>query len=867
MPRLVRHFTLILLALFLVSLGAVAQIQLALQPGSKPASAPGANPSPSDKPATEKPAVTPIPLAEIASRAESAAASLKGIESDSASEDSVARIETSLPATSAEIEAQLAEDARALKEIPSLDALRSLEADWQKVSADLRSWELQLRTSASKIDKQIANLLEQEETWKQTLALAQSSEGAPPELSARITTLIGEFSQTRSRLEKRRAQTLALQNRIVQQETLVNGALSSLKQAREEAVSRVLVRDSSPIWNTDVIARDWRALTAQGRASVATQFAEFRSYAGRNIPRLILHLLVVLLLIGVFRWVRRRIEPWLEEEPGLKRAAPIFDLRVGPAFVISILAGHWIYPQAPRLWYAVLGAIAIIPITVIIRRLVERRVAPVLNALLVFYFVDLLRTVATSLPLTSRLLLLAEMLGGVVFLSWQIKSSRSSVEPNGERSGLRKRIEVFVRIALGFFVVSLLANALGYVTLATVSAAAILGSAYFAALLYAGKTIFYGLLVFTLRSRPSNWLRMFSDNREMFRRRSRKTLNALAFLIWLNFTLESLSLRLPLIQGVQYVLEAQFGIGSLTLTVGNLVAFGLVIWVAFLISRLVRFVLDEDVFPRVGLPRGTPYAISTALNYVILLIGFLVAIAALGIDMTKFTILAGAFGLGLGFGLQNIINNFVSGLIVLFERPVKVGDIVQTTEATGVVKRIGVRASVISAANGADVIVPNGKLISDSVINWTLLSYRRGLTIKVGTKYGTNPSRVIALLKEIAHAHELVVDNPEPVALLTEFGPDSLNFELRAWTNHFDKWELIRSDLAVAIESTFAAEKIEIPYQQRDLHLRSVDNSLLEALTSQSNAESNGSPVQTNAQKTADKMPGSAEKVDATTQR
>src|SRR5262245_7031846 len=170
MPRPLRQCILIPLALSLVSVGALAQLKL--PPGSSSAS-PATTPS--DKPATEKPAATPIPLAEIASQAESATVTLQSIDSDSAPEDTVARIEGNLPATSTAIEAQLAEDARVLNQIPSLDALRSLETDWRKVSADLRGWELELRAIASKIDKQIANLLQQEEIWKQTLALAQST--------------------------------------------------------------------------------------------------------------------------------------------------------------------------------------------------------------------------------------------------------------------------------------------------------------------------------------------------------------------------------------------------------------------------------------------------------------------------------------------------------------------------------------------------------------------------------------------------------------------------------------------------------------------------------------------------------------------
>ena len=124
----------------------------------------------------------------------------------------------------------------------------------------------------------------------------------------------------------------------------------------------------------------------------------------------------------------------------------------------------------------------------------------------------------------------------------------------------------------------------------------------------------------------------------------------------------------------------------------------------------MRFLLDEDVYPRIHLRRGLPYAISTMLHYVILLIGFFAGLAALGVDMTKVTILAGAFSVGVGFGLQNIFNNFVSGLILLFERPINIGDMVQIDDASGLVEHIGIRASIIRTLNGSEIIVPNGKL-------------------------------------------------------------------------------------------------------------------------------------------------------------
>jgi len=225
------------------------------------------------------------------------------------------------------------------------------------------------------------------------------------------------------------------------------------------------------------------------------------------------------------------------------------------------------------------------------------------------------------------------------------------------------------------------------------------------------------------------------------------------------------------------------------------------------------------------------------LHYIILLAGFFVAIAALGVDMTKFTVLAGALGVGIGFGLQNIVNNFVSGLVLLFERPVNVGDVVQVQNEIGVIRRIGIRASIIRLFNSSELIVPNGQLISDKVTNWTLSNRQRRIELKVGVAYGSDPKRVIALLTEVAGAHPLAAKNPAPQTLMTDFGADSLNFEVRIWTDEYEQWVQIKSDVAVAIADALAEAKMAIPFPQRDLHLQSIDPSVAAALRQKTDSE------------------------------
>jgi small-conductance mechanosensitive channel len=817
---MLKLFLVIALSTTLANMAAKGQGQVSAPTGAAPSPSVSATPTPTPTP-------TPIPLAEVVAQAESAAASLRDTEADLSSDQLTAAIETELSAVTREIDVRLAEDSRALSPSPSLETLRALESGWQKIDDNLNAWERDLRASAGRLEKKIGELARRADTWEQTLALAQGEGGTPPEVLQRIEAVIAATRQTRAAVERRRAQALTLQNRVVGQSARVKEALASISQARELAVNRLFVRDSPPIWSGEVRSHAGQNLLVEGRSSFREQLTALGTYAGRHAGNFFLHVVLIIILVAALYWVRRRVKPWVGEEPSVRHAALVFERPVAAAFVLSILAGGWIYPLAPRLWGAVLGAVALIPTIIILRRLVEPRLFPVLNALVVFNFVDLLRAVVASLPFTSRFLFLFEMLTGLLFLAWFVKSARSSPPPEADGGRLWKTVRTAAGVALAGFVLAFVASVLGYVGLATLVGDALLGSAYLAVILYAAARIADGLIMFALRVRPLSLLGMVRENRPLFRRRVRGAVRALAFLIWLLVTLERLSLRQPLFGLIRDVLTARLVVGSLGISLGNVLAFIITVWAAFLLSRFIRFVLEEDVYPRLTLARGVPYAVSTMLNYAILVFGFFLAVAAMGIDMTRFTILAGAFGVGLGFGLQNIFNNFVSGLIVLFERPVKVGDSIQMSEASGTVKRIGIRASVISAWNGSDIIVPNGKLISESVTNWTPLSSRRGIAIKVGVAHGTDPGRVIELLRGVAAAHELVASEPPPEALMIEFGADSLNFELRAWTYHNKEWEQVRSDLAVAVNSVFAAEGISMPYPQRDLHLRSIDTEAL----------------------------------------
>jgi small-conductance mechanosensitive channel len=232
--------------------------------------------------------------------------------------------------------------------------------------------------------------------------------------------------------------------------------------------------------------------------------------------------------------------------------------------------------------------------------------------------------------------------------------------------------------------------------------------------------------------------------------------------------------------------------------------------------------LSEDIYPRLGTRTGRSSAISTLLHYVVLILGFFLAAIALGFDANRFTLLAGAFGVGIGFGLQTIVNNFISGIILLTEQPVQVGDTIEMGTVFGEVRRIGIRSSTVRTFQGSEVIVPNADLIALQVTNWTLSDRKRRIEIPVGVTYGADPDHVLEVLSRIAEDEPGILPEPKAQGLFRGFGESSLDFELRAWTDDFDRFLVLKSKLCAKIVTSFRVEGIQIPFPQRDLHLRSV---------------------------------------------
>jgi len=249
----------------------------------------------------------------------------------------------------------------------------------------------------------------------------------------------------------------------------------------------------------------------------------------------------------------------------------------------------------------------------------------------------------------------------------------------------------------------------------------------------------------------------------------------------------------------------------------------IVFWLAFVLvlnAAVCRLIVDR-VLARTRFDPSLRFAISRIFGYLFIALGFYVALLVNGVNLSSLAVIAGALGVGLGFGLQNIVGNFVSGLILLAERPVSLGDRIEVAGVAGQVKQINLRSTTVVTNDNISIIVPNSDLITQSITNWSHGDPKVRMRLPIGVAYGTDPEKMRAVLLGVAAAHPDVLKEPEPTVFFDSFGDSSLNFELAVWTqDRAHNPRRFRSELNFALEKALRENRIEIPFPQRVVHLR-----------------------------------------------
>jgi small-conductance mechanosensitive channel len=796
--------------------GSTRQILLVLAglmlaaPTVRGADAPEAGTPAAPAPGVAAPAA--IPAREIPERAEATVSALHGLRAVLADDETVERISGEIPSLRDEVERRAGVRIDADSGLSARD-LRDIERAWLRVREQLSEWSIAVGRRTADVEKAVTKLQDIEETWRLTAADARRDD-LPPALVSEVAAVRTSVTDFGASLRVQRTRLLTLASEIGTLQAKVVDRLADIDAASASQRRSLLSPDVPPLWRA--VGQPMRQ-TAE--ATWRRKLEQLRSFGHQERDRLLGQLLAIAMVAFLVARVGRRTRQWSHDEEAFHLAAPVIAHPVSAALLVTVVPCIIIYRTDPLVVTETWSLLLAVPLVRLLADRLRGRLRRLVLAPAVVLVVVTLRSLLPATAAGARLLLVVENLALAAWVLWAIPPTRETL------SGVARWVLVLSRFALLMLLASVVANLTGRLALALFLTQGLLGNLLLGLGAFGAARVHVVLVVALLHSHTALRLRSIARHAKVLRQRATRVIRFAAVLLWLGGALQLYGLLGPALNAVAGALDARLEIGSLSLSAKDVLAFGLTVWLALVIARLVRAVLEDDVLARMNLPRGVPSAISAAANYVILLFGFFFAMSAAGLDLGRVTLLAGAFGVGIGFGLQNIVNNFVSGLILLFERPIRMGDIIEMPQTIGRVRRIGIRSSTIETPDGAEVIVPNASLISERLTNWTLSDNRRRFEIPVTVAYGSDPNAVLALLKRIAASETEVLPEPPPEAQFMCLGDNGLNFVLTAWT-YFDLAAHVRSRVVLALHAALAEAGVEIPFPQREIRVRSADGTL-----------------------------------------
>ena len=663
--------------------------------------------------------------------------------------------------------------------------------------------------------------------WTATLEENKTTPDLGPTLSV-IRDNVKGIQTTTSHAQDLLRVIVNLQVSAANQHQLALDALDRVAKARAHVKDHVLKRDSLPLWQ--IFLRRQEGEPPDFFRNARVRLISIKSFVHENSGTF--STLAVLLLLSLFGAYRLSIRTRGLQPAGELQASALAIARhwIALGLMPPLLLAFLLAPLAPAPLIGATILISFLSILILLPPLIKPRFHLPLYCLVGVSVFNASLAWVTFSPSSRREVQFLGFLATIVLFAYFLSPARTA---DVETTGRGHKFMVFgARVALAVLALAQVANVFGYYTVMQSLTVLSVYSTFIALALFAGVRVFSLLLLAAIEAPSAERLAVVRLHRRTIARWTPRVLQWTALLVWLGVTLSLMGVRTWANEQIVALFDFNIVGGSGNITLGGVLGFFAILLVGFVFATSLRFLLREELLKRLHLKRGIPELISTTLHYLLLLLVFLFAVNAAGVSLNKFTVITGALGVGIGFGLQNIINNFVSGLILQFERPIRIGDVVELEAGvTGAVTRIGIRSSTVQTFQGAEIIIPNASFISSNVTNWTLSEARRRLELPVGVAYGTDPKLVKELLERPAVQHPDVLTSPEPAAFFKGFGDSALNFELQFWVMQESNVVKVKSEVALEVMRLLDEAGVEIPLPQRDLRLRSVDAQAAVALS------------------------------------
>jgi small-conductance mechanosensitive channel len=788
--------------LLLFSLNAFSQTKL----GRNPLTAAQEKPTPAAS-ATVAPSPTPASLTELANDAAAQRRQLADVEKRLTSSNSqLVTAQQAIESLATELDTRAQQTDEILEASPSIPELQDLDGEWTTLKNRLVDMNKILVDQGTVLNTDIAWLKGQQGKWAAVLEQLQA-DASLQELRARISEGLVEIQDATVRGEQLLKLDVTLQTRVTEREQSINRVLEKVAAETGLVQKSLFQAESSPLWSLSARRQTDRVhrVLHPNYLRELRRLDEFVSLHKQPIQ--ISVLVFLLTFIGATK-MRRHLPGWIETGVVDGEFSHIFNRPLSLAFLATLLAIFPLNPSAPTAAKALLSLLFIVPVLRLFAPMIEPFEQRLLYALLLAnLLVQGIQTTTGSLFAKRNLLALSALvIAGSV--AWLLYRSR---EANVGWMARNSLLLIGIRCGVVLIFLALVANVFGFFALSQVLTDATLIGAYYGVLLYTTKEVLAVVLSTLLKTKTASKLAVVRQYGSHIERWLRGLLFLSALLFWVVSLLRLFTLRDSVFAILRRWLSTPLTSGPSTFTAGEMLTFILVLMIGFLAAAAIRVILREDVLKRLPVSHGVPFAVSTLTYYVLLFFVFMLALMAGGVEFSKFTLFTGAFGIGVGFGLQNAVNNFASGLILLFERPIREGDILEVEGTFGEVSRIGMRSTSISTAEEAEVIIPNSTLVAGKVINWSRLGRRRLINLPIRVAYGCEPKEVMDLLVKIARTHAEVLSDPAPNAFLVGFAEKGLDFTLVFWVGRYHLHKKVLSEVATSVAEKFAEAGIKMP--------------------------------------------------------
>ena len=691
---------------------------------------------------------------------------------------------------------------------------------WNGYESDLVKWKTFINNRIAHIQNHINELEFNKRVWELTMEEAASAD-TPAELQAHITELIREIKDVKMNFLSFRQKLILMEDDITELISITDDVQEEVSQLQQHLRDNLFKADKPVLWKVKFNSSEIIPVTPRIRkawhenAKTVTNFSkEVRYYY-------LLLALVLVILLYFFIINRFRKLDLTDSDPHFVVVKRIFfDHPYSSLTFFIIVLFITLFVNMPLIMIGILGTVLLFCSLFFLPHVVGLQAKRIINIALVLYILNLFEILFWYFGNYARIYVTAESTvalfliykyGIAGFKKWK-KDVHSFV----------KLFRVLSTVLFLLFSIAFLSSLFGFMNLAVLTLKIGVKTVAIVVIIFSAYIILRTIILAVVEIGRSNDYRLMTNRWDKLEKRSIQLLKILAVFFLIKFMFQTMEIYRPVMNWLRSFLEHEWEIGTLQISIGGVLSLILILAITFGISSFIKIIIEDEILVHTKLPKGVPAAISVTIRYFIITLGVLMALGAAGIDLGKFGLLAGALGVGIGFGLQNIVNNFISGLILVYERPVNVGDTIEVENLMGTVNRIGIRSSNVRTYDGAEVVVPNGNLISNQLINWTLSDNKRRVELKVGTAYGTDPNVVLELLKKVAMNHEDVLKTPEPRALFEEFGDSSLNFRLLFWVP-FEMGIGAKSDIAIGVYNIFEENNIEIPFPQVDLHVKKED--------------------------------------------